>query len=262
MPEKKTLAAKLSEVMGEMGHVPKNGFNRAQNYRFAREADVAEMASKLLAERHVFLHQSVVSQKMEELYKTQSGNMMFLTTVEVDFTWHDGDTGDVLPAARFVGTGADTGDKGIYKALTGAEKYFLMKTFLVSTGDDPEGDEKVDKAVAAAGAAAGTRIAKGKGEAVGKGGKSDGITTAQVAEIARLAKEAGLDADTVIPVITRATGKPEPDEGVGIREWLASMTGAEAGRVIAALSTAEVPPVPDPSTEDDADDEQTDLPLV
>src|SRR4029079_18402967 len=32
------------------------------------------------------------------------------------------------------GYGDDAGDKGVYKALTGAEKYLLMKTFLVSTG--------------------------------------------------------------------------------------------------------------------------------
>ncbi len=30
------------------------------------------------------------------------------------------------------------GDKGTYKAITGATKYALMKTFLLETGDDPE----------------------------------------------------------------------------------------------------------------------------
>lgn len=40
-----------------------------------------------------------------------------------------------------VGTGADTTDKGLYKAYTGALKYFLACTFLVAEGNDPETDE-------------------------------------------------------------------------------------------------------------------------
>lgn len=142
MPTTKTdlsLAAKLAEVMGLMRNIPKEGFNKAQNYRFVRESDVAEKASALLAERHVFLHQNVVSHSMTELYRTQSGNTMYLTTVDVEFTWIDGESGEKMPASTFVGYGADTGDKGIYKAITGALKYALTTAFLIpNEADDPE----------------------------------------------------------------------------------------------------------------------------
>lgn len=44
------------------------------------------------------------------------------------------------------GFGEDSGDKAIYKAITGAIKYFGSENFLVSTGDDPEReDERMDK---------------------------------------------------------------------------------------------------------------------
>jgi hypothetical protein len=50
---------------------------------------------------------------------------------------------------RAIGTGNDknkngVGDKGTYKALTGANKYLLFKLFQIETGDDPEkdGDEE------------------------------------------------------------------------------------------------------------------------
>ena len=36
------------------------------------------------------------------------------------------------------GEGMDKGDKGGYKAYTGALKYYLANTFMVATGDDPE----------------------------------------------------------------------------------------------------------------------------
>lgn len=44
-----------------------------------------------------------------------------------------------------IGEGMDTGDKAIYKAITGAQKYVLMKTFLIPTGDDPELEELPQK---------------------------------------------------------------------------------------------------------------------
>ena len=44
------------------------------------------------------------------------------------------------------GQGADKGDKGVYKAITGAIKYVYMKTFNIPTGDDPEkNDRKPEK---------------------------------------------------------------------------------------------------------------------
>ncbi len=46
----------------------------------------------------------------------------------------------------WVGQGLDNADKGYYKAYTGAVKYFLMKTFMISTGDDPELDSYRDQA--------------------------------------------------------------------------------------------------------------------
>ena len=39
-----------------------------------------------------------------------------------------------------IGQGEDAGDKGANKALTAAVKYILMKTFLIPTGEDADGD--------------------------------------------------------------------------------------------------------------------------
>jgi hypothetical protein len=51
---------------------------------------------------------------------------------------------------RAAGSGNDknskgVGDKGIYKALTGASKYALLKTFMMETGDDPEVPSQQEK---------------------------------------------------------------------------------------------------------------------
>jgi hypothetical protein len=52
----------------------------------------------------------------------------------------DPDSGEAR-AYTFFGSGQDNGDKGLYKAITGALKYFLASTFLVAEYNDPERDD-------------------------------------------------------------------------------------------------------------------------
>ena len=56
----------------------------------------------------------------------------------------DPDTGD-FREYHFEGTGADNGDKALYKAYTGGLKFFLADQYLVAEGNDPELDEEVDE---------------------------------------------------------------------------------------------------------------------
>jgi hypothetical protein len=55
------------------------------------------------------------------------------------FTLRCGDTGAKVKLL-YSGYALDEGDKHIYKAYTGAIKYFLINNFMLSTGDDPEMD--------------------------------------------------------------------------------------------------------------------------
>jgi len=58
-------------------------------------------------------------------------------------TFVDTESGESF-SCIFYGDGSDSNDKAIYKAITGAQKYALMKTFLVATGDDPEQDRQAE----------------------------------------------------------------------------------------------------------------------
>ncbi|AGR47208.1 hypothetical protein JIMMER1_74 [Brevibacillus phage Jimmer1] len=60
-----------------------------------------------------------------------------LTTVNVRYRIVDVDTGDSIEAVSS-GTGADTQDKGVGKAMTYAYKYLLLRTFAIPTGEDPD----------------------------------------------------------------------------------------------------------------------------
>lgn len=238
----KALAAKLVQILEAVGTVEKKGYNKAQNYNFVRETDLVDKIRPAMAKLGVYLHQSVIEHRLEPLYETRAGGTMYLTTVQVSFTWVDGATGETWPVPGvFPGTGADTGDKGVYKALTGAEKYFLMKTFLIGTGDDPEGDEKVDQhAAAAAASRERPTIRRGAQEGVQRGGRSDLATDAQRDEFKALAKDLGSkNAEDLRGLVQRLiTGlgaeAPEWDDTAAFVEWMRSMSSAQMGKLIVA----------------------------
>lgn len=131
------LVKKLAKIVGAMKNVQKKGFNSFHKYAYVQEADLTEAVRDLLADTGVFIFASVAEMKKEGT----------LTTVMMEFTFADGDTGASF-TVRVPGCGDDKADKGVYKALTGAVKYFLMKNFLISTNDDPEADIETDKRAA------------------------------------------------------------------------------------------------------------------
>src|SRR5690349_7370854 len=113
----KSVVTKLSQIMAEVTHVPKNGRNDFHKYDYATEADIVASVRKAMAERKLIMVPKVISNS-----RTNDG-----TTTQVVFTVWDGDTGEYLEVAPVVGEGHDKSDKGPYKSLTGAVKYALLK---------------------------------------------------------------------------------------------------------------------------------------
>lgn len=136
MSEHKSLAAKLAEVMKEVERIPKRGYNDFHRYAYATEADIAEALRNELAKRNVVLIPAITGESRHPVGEKGS----VLTVLEMEMEFLDGDTGQSI-RKPWRGYGTDKEDKGGYKAMTGGEKYFLLKTFLMPTGDDPEATE-------------------------------------------------------------------------------------------------------------------------
>lgn len=132
----RSLVRKLAEVMALVHHVPKRGRNDFHKYDYATEADIANTVRQALAARHVMLVPSVLGETRHPVGEKGS----VLTVLEMEMEFLDGETGETL-LKPWRGYGSDKEDKGGYKAMTGAEKYFLLKTFLMPTGDDPEAED-------------------------------------------------------------------------------------------------------------------------
>jgi len=140
------LYAKLVEVSKAVERIPKNGTNAFHGYKYAMEADVSETVRKELAGRGIVFVPSVVSTSHREI-QTAKGKTDQLVTVVLTCKFTDAETGETVEFGA-AGEGYDSGDKGLYKAITGAVKYALMKFFLIPTGDDPEADHRTDAATA------------------------------------------------------------------------------------------------------------------
>lgn len=143
MTEKRSLVMKLAEVMKQVKYIEKKGFNSFHRYKYATESDVAEKVREVLAENGVMMIPNVTSQTVRE-HVNAKGKTEYIATVHMEFNFYDGESGEKI-TFNMVGEGQDAGDKAVYKAITGAQKYALMKAFMIPTGDDPEADTGTDE---------------------------------------------------------------------------------------------------------------------
>lgn len=121
-------------IQREIKTMPKDGKNTFQNYKYLTETQVTTQMKELFDKYGVLFNYSsnIVSETARE-----KGSV--LTTVCVVYSFVDTESEEIW-TGHAVGQGQDNGDKGVYKAITGAIKYIYMKTFNIPTGDDPEKD--------------------------------------------------------------------------------------------------------------------------
>lgn len=128
----KNVSAKLLKVIGSVsGSVKKSGHNSHQHYDYVMEKDLLDVVRDELVKQGLLVLMSVENH-------SRSGD---ITTVKTKHTIIDVDSGESLEVYS-IGEGQDRGDKAAPKSLTSASKYFWLKTFLLSGGDDPENDSQ------------------------------------------------------------------------------------------------------------------------
>lgn len=127
--EEKGLYKKIAQVMEKVQHLEKDGnieYGKTK-YKYVTEEKVTTAVRQAMIDVGlVILPVSVDTAKVNGL-----------TTVECQYKVVDIDTGQSELLAS-VGQGSDMQDKGSNKALTGAYKYLLLRTFAIPTGEDPD----------------------------------------------------------------------------------------------------------------------------
>lgn len=134
------LYEKLLAMQKGIDKLVKDGQNTSDKYRYVSSDQVLDTVRPAMNKLQLLLIPEVSEAVLHEGI-TKSGTTRYMTEVRLSFVWLDVESGERL-AVPFYAQGVDlAGEKGVGKALTYAEKYFLMKFFHVSTAkDDPDGD--------------------------------------------------------------------------------------------------------------------------
>jgi hypothetical protein len=135
----KNILAKIHAIMSDLDYIRKDKTNHGQGYRYASEAAIKSAVHSALVKHRVVFQLSGGDPRHEShVLRTKSGeSTILLTTVPCTYRFWDVDSGECLEGTM-PGTGADNGDKGAYKAITGALKYALTSNLVIETGDDSE----------------------------------------------------------------------------------------------------------------------------
>lgn len=138
------LLAKMLKVQKTLAYIQKKGRNKAQGYAFVRERDVVALVRDAL-HKHNLIAISSFSKHEYEHIPGAGKQGAHIERVWCTLTIIDTDTGEEM-SWQTPGSGTDygAGDKGVYKAITGASKYAFTKGFLMETGEenDPEYDNQ------------------------------------------------------------------------------------------------------------------------
>jgi len=123
------LYKKIAQVMEKVQHLEKDGnieYGKTK-YKYVTEEKVTTAVREAMIDVGLVILPTDVSCRQDEN----------LTTTFCDYLIVDVDTGQSQKISS-VGQGSDMQDKGSNKALTGAYKYLLLRTFAIPTGEDPD----------------------------------------------------------------------------------------------------------------------------
>lgn len=137
------LAAKKLAAMKALGVIPKDKKNEQQGFRFLSDETMTARVQFVLADLGVVLTAPEVLEIVESTGTTAKGGVLRFATIKVRMGLQDTETGET-ETGIICGSGMDSGDKAIYKALTGARKYFFRLLFGIATGDDPDAGSHPD----------------------------------------------------------------------------------------------------------------------
>lgn len=259
----KNIYARLAQINGFIGVIRKTGVNDFHKYTFAKESDLVEEIRPMLSEYGIWIEQGlhadpelglIAHQRLPQ-YKARDQvtiDSLTVITKRFRFVWWNPESGalETTEWEPFMGYGDDTGDKGYYKAETGAVKYFLMKTFMIATGNDPEADAAVDRRADQRGAGGyqgggqgGQRPTRASGQPAAPGGRQQESSQPQQRAIGELLRAAGakstMDAIKLIEEVTGDKVAPikgqEDDLAAALTAHLAGLSGPKSGALAKAL---------------------------
>ena len=142
---------KLVEVRKGVLYLQKE--NQGHQFKYVSSSQTISALREKMDELGLLLVPSILEEHLHTKWANkEAGATEHMTELVVEFTWINAEKPEEKITCRWYGQGLDTGEKGVGKALTYAEKYLLLKFFNIATDkDDPDAfqDKQDDKAAGA-----------------------------------------------------------------------------------------------------------------
>lgn len=137
----KTIYEKLQKIHSKVTYIQKS--QSGSQYTYAGSSDVLGQVHGLMDEEHLLLIPRIVDQHTE-ISTNKKGSQVVFTELQLTMTWVNSDNPEEKIECPWYAQGFDTaGEKGVGKALTYGEKYFLLKFFNIATDNaDPDSFQK------------------------------------------------------------------------------------------------------------------------
>jgi hypothetical protein len=135
-PKGLTLVQKLLEVRKSVDYLQKS--SSGSQFKYTSSSQVLSAVRAKMNEMGLLLESHINESRVNENV-TKTGTVVYFTELVMTMVWIDSDTGEER-AMPWYAQGVDlAGEKGVGKALTYAEKYFILKQFNIPTDkDDPD----------------------------------------------------------------------------------------------------------------------------
>lgn len=128
---------RITAIMAAEG-LPKSRENRQQGYSFRGIDDVYAALSRHFANEKLCMFPRVLSRTVTER-ATKNGGISSYVVVDVEFDFVSA-IDDSTHTVRTMGEAMDTADKATNKAMSAAQKYACLQTFLIPTEGDNDAD--------------------------------------------------------------------------------------------------------------------------
>lgn len=138
---------RISKVMQEIEYLTKDDnvkTGKTESYKAISEEKVtSSVRASLISNGLVILPieqrtEEVFTEYEKEAYGKVEKKQRLLTRVDVKYKIVNVDKPEEFEILASSGSGVDTQDKGVGKAMTYSYKYMLLRTFAIPTGEDPD----------------------------------------------------------------------------------------------------------------------------
>ena len=134
---------KLIEVRKSCEYLKKD--NKGYQFDFVSSSQTLGTLRAAMDTQQLLLVPKVTAHETRD-HTTKKGDHEYFTIATMSFTWINAENPEEQIECPWLGQGLDNGEKGVGKAMTYAEKYFLLKFFNIATDkDDPDSHQQSHK---------------------------------------------------------------------------------------------------------------------